>query len=132
MKTEDDHFSDWLRYIFRFDRNVEVLILPVLKKFIELIPEKYINNYEFMEKELGKEIFWLLITLMREHDIIYLNWFTEPGLELKKYFQTKILEDLIDLVHLRRDDDNYLPCFPKRCHCESKCHNSFWLSSYCA
>lgn len=139
-KSADDSFRDWEGTAFGFGYgDGEAHILPALKRFFELVPDKGTYNYQVIEKDLGPAVAWLLINALARHKVDALEYGTSPrfgwlsahGKRLQAYMATKSAEELYDLAAAPPED--YIHCYPDACNCGPrghqrgvKCDNPFW------
>lgn len=135
MKTIENHFTDWEQSVFGYGYGSgEKYIAEALKKFFELCPDSGNYDYEVFEKSLGQTVTWLLINTLCRADILEygtsprFGWLDDKGRELKKFFDSKTIDELENLSGHQED---YNACFQDFCNCNdpSVCHNPFWNES---
>lgn len=135
-KTMDEYFRDWEGTTFGFGYGTgENHIIPVIKRFFELIPMYGCYDYQVLEKELTPAVAWLLINIFCQESILEYGtsprgaWLDTTGKKLKSYIDSKTIDDLY--VAITRDQV-YTRCYPSACNCGEgyvegvKCANPFW------
>lgn len=103
----DQEFKKWENETFGYGYGTgESYTLPVLKRLFELFPESGPYDYAEIEKKIGAEIFWLLLTILMRSSEDILNygssprygWLDPKGKELKEYLATRTVDQLYDVV----------------------------------
>ena len=138
-KTLDHHFIDWESVFLGFGYGSgEEHIIPVLKAVFAAIPPDLPNgnrcyHYERLEDAVGPVSAWFTLNLFGQADIIEygtsprFGWLTPHGYRLKSYFDSKTVNELLEV--LASDYDGH--CYPDHCNCfeGGPCHNPFWVES---
>lgn len=136
MKTLEDFFVDWESHVFGFGYGSgEETVLGALKTFLSQCTEGTRQNmydYRALESTLGKRTAWLLINALCHANVIEYGtstrygWLDSNGIALKKFCESKTLEQLAALTSR---DGNYIHCAPDYCNCDDgDCRklNPFW------
>lgn len=140
-KNLDDYFCDWEGHFFGFGYGSgEPYVLPLLKDFLNFIPERGSYDHRFLEEQFHPVVTWLLINTLCHADIFEYGtsprsgWLTNKGVRLKAYLKTKSYEELIKNVCNRTED--YVRCYPNACNCGEQgyeqgriCPNPFWIKA---
>lgn len=134
-KSLADYFVDWYGSALGFGYGTgDVYYCEALTKFFKNVDgEQGSYKFEDMEKKVGKDAFWFLISIFGNSDFIEYGtsprygWLTEKG-KLARQFVNHIGEDLYDEVN--RDSD-YIECYKDYCNHtdnnEKGCKlNPFW------
>lgn len=143
QKTIEQNFADWEQYMFGFGYGTgEVHTLGALKVFFAEFGVGVANengyHYEALEEVCGPAVAWLLINALGSTALNYgtsprYGWLTPEGEALKKFIDSKTLEELVSICCEQPDDYTY--CMPDACNCgpcgyeEGRvCVNPFWKS----
>ena len=140
-KPVEQSFADWESDAFGFGYGTgEEHVLRSLKAFFDAMgvdgrPNSY--DYQKLEVALGGPITWLLINRLCQVDAIEYGtsprfaWLTEEGEALRKFVDSKTVEEL-EAICCSRTEDNP-PCMPDACNCGPEgydekriCYNPFW------
>lgn len=132
MKTIEDHFTDWEADAFGYGYGTgEEYIIPALHWFFSNLADDRSYDHRNLEARFGPLAAWLLInTLCREDILEYgtsprFGWLTVKGERLRDFVKSKTADELVALTARGQD---YCPCLPEHCNCETDtpCVNPFW------
>ncbi len=97
--TKESQFRQWEGRVFGFGYGTgEMVILPLVKKFFELLEDNRSYDYETLEERLGKENTWFLINAFCRGNVI------EYGTSPRYGWLTSSGEFVRDFVKSRTDD----------------------------
>jgi hypothetical protein len=139
-KTLDDYFYDWEKEVFGFGYGTgEIHTIQSLKSFMSCIKDGCNYDYTVIEKELGSQVCWLLINTLCNHNADILDYgisprygfLTDKGKRLKKYMDSKTIEELYDICMNPQDD--YIQCARNYCNCDEGgiiCPSPFFVDNF--
>lgn len=129
----DQHFIDWESHVFGYGYgDGEPEIVPAIASFLKMSKEDgYI--YVDLQARFGKLAAWLLINTLCKADIIdygaspRCGFLTEKGHSLADYFETRAVDQILDLFNRPDDENSY--CHPTHCNCDKPCNNPLFLET---
>lgn len=140
-KPIEQSFADWESHAFGYGYGTgEEHVLRVLKAFVAAIgrddaPHAY--DYQALEAAVTAPVAWLLINRLCQVDAIEYGtsprygWLTQEGEALRKFIDSKTVEELETICCARTEDDP--GCGPDSCNCgpdgydkNRLCYNPFW------
>lgn len=144
MKTIEESFRDWESHVFGFGYGTgEEHTLAALKGFLAAVgrhpkdDEPHCYDYRALEEAVTPTVAWLLISTLCHAEILEYGvsprhgWLTKEGIALKAFVDSKNVEELIAVCHVKNSDE----CYPDACNCGPdgyekgrKCVNPFWVS----
>ncbi len=137
-KTIEQYFLDWESETFGFGYGTgEEYTLKALKDFFKLLEKDKSYDHQVLEKEIGGTVAWLMLNILGHADLIEYGtsirygWLTEKGEALKKFVDTKTVDELYKLI--TDSWGNYYHCSPTSCNCgpngyikTKNCNNPFF------
>jgi len=123
-KTDEQFFLDWECAVFGYGYGSgERHTLKSLKDFLSSFDHRY--DYEELEKKLGGELTWLMITILAKVDILEYGtspryaWLTNSGELLQKFVKKHSVDELYEIVMNQDeyDESGVAHCDYSNCNC---------------